>query len=313
MRNTAAFSPVRPRRRATLMDALESRMLLSGSGLACAAGAISLPPAGARSLDSHPAVQADSRLTLLNTRPAAVAGPPTVSISPAQGKASEINDGTSKGVAKLTVSRTGATSASLDVHFTLTGTAALNTNYTLSSGGNSLTDTITIPAGAKSTTILLVPVDDNTGTGPLTATVSLATDALYTVTSTIAKTHSTVTIADSAPVITVKATRPTSSEKGSGTGQFTISRSGATGQSLPVFLDLGGTAVKGPDYYLSGLFGTTLVIPAGAKSASFSIVAVNNHKADVPNLNVVLTVLSDPSYFITPQKNSATVTILDAG
>ena len=313
MKITARNSSGRPRCPVALFDSLESRMLLSVAAPACAAGTISVPPSGTLSVLNAPAVQADSSLTLLNAHPAAVVGPPTVSISPAQGKASEINNGISKGVAKLTISCTGSTSAPLDVHLTLTGTAVLTTNYNLSSNGNALTDTVTIPAGAKSATVLLVPIDDSTATGPLTATISLATDAQYTVTSTIAKTHSTVTIADSAPVVSVSASRPTSSEKGSGSGQFTISRTGATSQSLAVSLDLEGTAVRGTDYYTSGLSGSTLVIPAGAKSASFSIVAINNHIHNVPNLNVMLTPLSDTSFSINPQKASATVTILDAG
>ena len=317
MKNTNRFSCRKFPRRAALFELLESRILLSAlnldstlesrgfrfSGLLspmCSIGTISDPPLAAASNVRQVA--------------ASVSATPVVSLSAGGSKASEINNGVSKGVGKVTVSRTGSTASALDVHFTLSGSAILDTNYSLTSNGNNLTDTVTIPAGAKSAIIILVPIDDNMGTGPLTATISVATDALYTITSTIAKAHATVTIADSAPVVSVAASRPTASEKSNGsTGQFTISRTGATGQSLAVALDLGGTAVNGTDYYLSGFHGSTLVLPAGVKSASFAIVAINNHKPDVPNLKVVLTLDNDAPYFINPQKSSATVTILDAG
>ena len=239
---------------------------------------------------------------------------PTVSITANKPQASEINNGTTTGIGQFTISRiNGVLTQPLTVHVGISGTATDVTDYSITSNGSAVTDTVTIPAGKPSVTVTVVPVNDNIGEGPETVILTIGTDNTYTISST--KTSATVTIKDSAPVISVQANRPTASEaNNSATGEFTISRLGGdTTQPLVITVDLGGTATLNTDYFISGAFSGSITIPAGAKSATLTIVAMNNHVHNVPNLNVLLTLTAETPYFVNPLKSSATVTILDAG
>src|SRR6266436_7499598 len=63
-----------------------------------------------------------------------------------------------------------------------------------------------------------------------------------------------------AAVVTVIASDPSASEIGPDSGTFTVFRTGATSNSLNVFVHIGGTASNGVDYETLASFVT---IPAG--------------------------------------------------
>jgi hypothetical protein len=74
---------------------------------------------------------------------------------------------------RLTVQRTGSTDEALPVHVTITGTATPGTDYV------PLPDTVTIPAGAASADIDVVPLDDALFENNETVTMSVAPDPAY--------------------------------------------------------------------------------------------------------------------------------------
>ena len=86
----------------------------------------------------------------------------------------------------FTLSRSGSTSFSLPVHYTVSGTATNGTDYVTLSG------TATIPVGQSSTVISVTPLADGLAEGPETVVVTLAPDPTYTIGSG----NGTVTIFD---------------------------------------------------------------------------------------------------------------------
>ena len=74
---------------------------------------------------------------------------------------------------RLTVQRTGSTDEALLVHVTITGTATPGADYV------PLPDTVTIPAGAESADIDVVPLDDALFEANETVTMSVAPDPAY--------------------------------------------------------------------------------------------------------------------------------------
>src|SRR6266545_4647100 len=96
---------------------------------------------------------------------------PTVTVVATDADASE--QGTATGT--FTISRAGDTSASLTVNYTLGGTAQNGADY------QQLGTSVTVPAGASSTTVTVRPIDDTQVEGDETVVLSVAADAAYTV------------------------------------------------------------------------------------------------------------------------------------
>ncbi len=108
---------------------------------------------------------------------------PTVTITATDATASELDGSTGL----FTLTRTGPTTSPLVVPITIGGTAVSGTHYT------TLATSVTIPAGASTTTLTITPVTDDIAQGDRTVIVSLATD--YSLSSGTANT-ATVTIKD---------------------------------------------------------------------------------------------------------------------
>ena len=87
----------------------------------------------------------------------------------------------------FTITREGDTSSSLDVNFTISGTATIVDDYNLS-----LSSPVTIPAGQSSVDITLTPMDDTLGEQTETASIAVVSGAGYTEISNPA----TISIAD---------------------------------------------------------------------------------------------------------------------
>jgi kumamolisin len=94
---------------------------------------------------------------------------------------------------QFTVTRTGGTESSLAVNYSLSGTAIANTDYSTAD----LTGTVTIPAGASSATIAVIPLSNSAGTTNQTVTLTLANSGVGVI---INSTPATVTILEAAPV-----------------------------------------------------------------------------------------------------------------
>ena len=164
---------------------------------------------------------------------------------------------------------------------------------------------VTIPAGAASTTVDLIPRDDIYGETPETATLTLLRYATYTVDAE--HQAATVTIADDEPVVGIEATDPTAAEPGDDAGQFTITRDGDTAAPLRVRCRITGTARHGRDYERISAWVT---IQAGAASATIDIVPRDDTHGEAPEA-VTLIVLPYATYSVDPGLATATVTLVD--
>src|SRR6185369_10594041 len=165
-----------------------------------------------------------------------VAPLPVVTIVATDANASE----TASDPGVFTVSRTGATTSSLQVNYTIGGSASNTSDYSTLSGS------VIIGVGSSSATITVTPVDDSAVEGDETVTLTLSASATYTIGS---PSSATVTITDNdvapLPIVTIVATDANASETASDPGVFTVSRTGATTSSLQVNYTIGGSASNG--------------------------------------------------------------------
>jgi hypothetical protein len=201
----------------------------------------------------------------------------------------------------FTVSRTGSTTASLTVNFSLGGTGQNGSDY------QQLPTSVTIPAGASSATITVTPIDDSTVEANETVILTLSPNAAYNIGS---PGSATITIADNdqpppLPTVTVTATDANASESGD-TGRFTVTRTGSTAGALTVSFTLAGTAQNGTDYQQ---LPTSVTIPVGASSATIGVNPVDD--TAVEGSESVVLILSANAAYTVGSPDRATVTIAD--
>ncbi|MBI3855438.1 MAG: hypothetical protein HY293_07080, partial [Planctomycetes bacterium] len=108
---------------------------------------------------------------------------PSVNLAATDATASEAGGNTGT----FTITRTGSTSAALDVFFTVSGTASAPADYA------TLTSPVTLPAGQASVTLTVTPVNDAIAEGVETVIVTITATATYTIE---APGNATVTIDD---------------------------------------------------------------------------------------------------------------------
>ena len=144
----------------------------------CTAAYWVLAEAGARPLDV-----VDQQYVSAINLPACVSDPPTVTISASDATAAEAGAATGA----FTVSRTGDTTTALTVNYTVGGTATAGSDYA------ALLGDVTIPIGFSTAVITVTPVDDGLVEANETVTVTVASNAAYTVGS---PSIATVTITD---------------------------------------------------------------------------------------------------------------------
>ena len=94
---------------------------------------------------------------------------PTVTIQATDNTASEPGSNTGT----FTVTRTGATTTSLTVHYTVGGTATSGTDY------NALSGMVNIPAGKSSASITVKPKDDHKHESTETVIATLSSNTAY--------------------------------------------------------------------------------------------------------------------------------------
>ena len=228
---------------------------------------------------------------------------PTVSVVATDANASE--QGSDPGT--FTFTRTGNTGTALTVNFMLGGTATKWDDYRRPEGD--MPESVTILAGASSTILTVVAVDDNEVEGDETIVLTIATDPAYDVGSPAT---ATVTIADNdqpppeKPTVTVAATDANAAEQGTDPGTFTASRTGSTAAALTVHYSLSGSAANGIDYQS---LPTSVTIPAGAASANITVRPIDDTQVE-GNETVLLTLTADAAYNV-GSPDSATVTITD--
>jgi hypothetical protein len=239
-----------------------------------------------------------------------MSGDATISVS-AKPTASETNP-TAAGKSAFTFTRVGGDlSSSLDVAYSLSGTATDTADY------GHLSGIVHFAAGARSAVVALLPVDDAVGEGAETviATITPADGIIVSA----AKGSATVTIADNESVVGVTAVDGKSKESGDPAkdkGSFKISRTGGLSNPVTVEFVLGGTADAG-DYVLS-LNGTpvtnTVTIPAGVAFVTLVVTPADDttlESEDALTLTLVPDDVSNPTYSLAAGKTSAAMTIGD--
>lgn len=180
--------------------------------------------------------------------------------------------------------RTGPTTAALNLSIAWTGTAANGTDYI------NLPATVTIPAGQSSVTMAVTPIDDNLIEIPETIIATVNTNAAYLRDSSA--TTATVTLADDdTPYVTARVLDGNASEDGPRSGVFLIERSGSTAAALKVYYGLSGSAFHGTDYMrLNG----EVTIPAGATGAPVVITPYDDGIAEGPeDVTLAVTTFND--------------------
>jgi hypothetical protein len=214
--------------------------------------------------------------------------------------------GTNPGL--FTVTRTGSTTDPLTVDYTIGGTATNGTDYT------SIKKNVTIPAGAASATIALIPTDDALAEGNETVSLTLLNGRNYKLGTSGTETAA-VTIADNETatattlaIAGINAIRP---ESNSGTTPYTFSvtRSGDTTSATSVNYAVTGSGVNPVN---AADFGGTL--PAGvvnfAVGETSKVITVNasGDTTIEPDENFTVT-LSSPTGGASLITNTATGTI----
>ncbi|MBC7818446.1 MAG: trypsin-like serine protease, partial [Planctomycetaceae bacterium] len=230
----------------------------------------------------------------------------TVSIAATDANAAETPSTQTANAGTFTITRTGATNASLTVSLAVSGTATNVSDY------NRLPTTVTIPAGQASTTLTLTPLDDTLSESNETATITLSNSSTYNVDAT--KSSGTVTIADNdrmLPSVSIVASDASAAETRSGQtanrGQFTISRTGSTAASLTLTYGVSGSATNGSDdNRLSG----TVTIAAGRSSVTLSVSPVDDSLVEGTE-TVVVTLNAGTAISVDATKSSASIDILD--
>ncbi|HKE42925.1 MAG TPA: Calx-beta domain-containing protein [Steroidobacteraceae bacterium] len=226
---------------------------------------------------------------------------PTVTVTATDANAAET--GLNPGV--FTFTRTGATTNSLTVNFTLGGSATNGTDY------QTITTSVSIGAGQASATVTVTPIDDTLSEGDETVVLTLASNANYSVGT---PGSATVTIADNdVPQVSVAATDPNASETGNDTGTFTFTRTGSTALALPITFTIGGTAINGTDYNTNlptSVGSGTLTFSAGQATATLTITPLADAIVEGSE-TAIITVVDGADYDVGTPGN-ATVTIADA-
>ena len=202
---------------------------------------------------------------------------------------------------QFVIERIGSTTEALNVGITLGGTATNGTDY------SGVPSTATIPAGASSVTVDVIPVQDSLVETRETVILTIATGSSYTRASSSADYAGTVNLHDDdQPVLTVVATDGSASEAGNDPGIFTVTRTGPTGEALTLNYGLTGSALHGADYVtLPG----TLTIPAGSSVGTVVITPIDDTIGE-PSQTVVFQVRGGLDYTVGAASN-ATVTIAD--
>ena len=200
---------------------------------------------------------------------------------------------------RVTVSRSGDLAQPLVVNYLVSGSAVSGRDY------QPLAQQITIPAGSITADIVIIPID-NALAGARTVVIQLADSQAYTIDF---QNFATVTIQDSVPTVTL--TAGGNAAEGGGNTTFTVTRDGATTNSLTVYFSVGGSAVEISDY---SSIGTNITIPVGSATATITIAPINDlfreHGDAFGDETVILQLQPGPNYNV-GNPNSGTVRITD--
>ncbi|MEX6689823.1 Calx-beta domain-containing protein [Danxiaibacter flavus] len=204
----------------------------------------------------------------------------------------------------------GITSTSdIVVPLTLSGTAIVTTDYTVTPG--SAVTSVTIPAGSNSVTFTIDAKTDNIIESDETVTVTGGTVTGYTYVS--GYDASTVTIKDQTGTVANKQISITSAaanvDEGSSTTVTVKLPAGITSSTaIAVPVSVSGTASSGVDY---DLLPTTVTIPAGSNSVTFPVNAKTDNIIEGDETVIITGTPIGGGYTYASGNDISTVTIKD--
>jgi hypothetical protein len=216
---------------------------------------------------------------------------------------------TTAGRGTFTVSRTGSKTDALVVDYSVVtaGTTAAAGDYA------SLTDTVTIPAGKPSTTVVINPVKDSSAAKQETLELALGASSSYTINpkhaSAVMKIAVPKALAKVEDTVSIAASVANAAEASPSTitsGQFTVSRTGPITSALTVdfTIDPSSTAVAGTDYIaLSG----SVTIPAKQSMETIAVMPIIQTTQGAST--TVTADLAPGAYIVSSSASAATVTI----
>jgi hypothetical protein len=211
------------------------------------------------------------------------------------------------------ITRGGDTNSSLAVRMVRSGSATLNTDYTMTPAPTGFPLVVWFAAGVTNVDLTLTPLADNTSEGPEFMMLTMIENAAYVLAPSA---EVAVFLNDDDPdansTINVLANNSNGSagdniatESGNDTGVFTFSRSGSLAREILVQYVVSGTASMGVDYTpLAGV----VAIPAGQGSVMVTLNAIDDAEVE-GNETVSVTILTNAAYNV--GISNATVTILD--
>ncbi|MFM6920210.1 MAG: beta strand repeat-containing protein, partial [Dolichospermum sp.] len=213
----------------------------------------------------------------------------TVAVAPA----SVTEDGSSNLV--YTFTRTGSTTNTLTVNYTVGGTATLGTDYTgISTTG--ATKTLTFAAGSSTAIVTVDPTADTTFEYDETVVLTLTHGEDY---SPSATSSATGTIANDETQVTLAVSPTSITEDGTPNLIYTFTRTGVTTNALTVNYTVGGTATIGTDYTGIATAGTTKTVTFAAGSSTATVTVDPTADTTVESdETVILTLASGTGYTI---------------
>ncbi|MCZ4222600.1 Calx-beta domain-containing protein [Pedobacter rhodius] len=202
----------------------------------------------------------------------------------------------------FTISIQNASSNSTVVSYTITGTATSGTDYT------ALTGTATIPAGSTSVVVPVTITDDNLveTAESVIMTLNSSTNGV-TITPAAANATATVNIADD-DVSTVSVAATTNAAEPSTNGLFTFTLSKPSSTATTINYTISGTATSGTDYTA---IGTSIVIPAGATTATLSIPITDDNLVEGTETVILTMAAATSNSSITANTSAVTLNIAD--
>ncbi|WP_223211107.1 DUF4347 domain-containing protein, partial [Microcystis aeruginosa] len=229
--------------------------------------------------------------------------PPIINL--AVSPASVTEDGTTNLI--YTFTRSGLTTNSLTVNYTLGGTATLNTDYTRTGTNN----TVTFAAGSSTATVTVDPTPDTIVESNETVILTLAAGTGYTVGTT---TPVTGTITNDDTSVTLAVSPASVTEDGTTNLVYTFTRSGLTTDALTVNYTVGGTATFSTDYSQIGAASFTATTGtvnflAGSSTATVTVDPTADTTVETDE-TVALTLAAGTGYII-GTTNAVTGTILN--
>ncbi len=219
---------------------------------------------------------------------------PTVTVTATDAEALEPGSNTGT----FTVSRTGSTGSSLVVNFSVGGTATSGSDYT------SIGTSVTIPGGVSSQTVVVTPIDELSVEAIETVTLTLSTNAIYTVGS---PSNATINISDNDTYPpTASITQPTSGAVIAASGSVTINSDASDQDGTISKVEFFQNGVKLAEDTAAPYSYTWNNVSAG--NYNLTVVATDNANAIGASSAVPIVVNAPPAVSITSPVNNAAFT-----